>query len=250
MIIFLLPALTFLLLLFLERKLPTVKQNHEHTLWDHFLNGVGFLMQGCMVPALGYWLSQSIIPLVLHDGKGCLPLGWIGCFLLNLIFVDFLYYWQHRSFHHFNFLWKLHHCHHASNRVDIWITSRNSILINFLFVYCLINPFLAFFCDSPEGFYSGAMVTASLDVFRHTQLNLNEIFSPKFIRLVSRIFVMPCHHHHHHCLSKKSVNLGANFIIWDILFGTAYIDTQYPCEYGVTESKHPLKQLLYPLIKE
>lgn len=248
--IFALPALTFFLLLILEKILPTIQQEHQHNFWDQFLNCVGLLMQGCIVPALGYWLSVSIFPLAFREYKGILEIGWLNCFLLNLIFIDFLYYWQHRAFHSFTFLWNLHYCHHASSRVDIWTTSRNSILINFLFVYCLINPPLAFFCDSPEGFYMGAMVTASLDVFRHTRLNLNKLFPRWFLQLISHIIVMPCQHHNHHRLSKESVNLGANFIVWDILFGTAQIDTDYPLAYGVVKAQHPLKQLLHPLLKK
>lgn len=246
MIIFALPAITFFALLFLERCAPVIKQAHRHSLWDRCLNAIGLIIQGCMVPLLGYWLSQAAFPALFQTGKGILQFGWWGCFLLNIVFVDFLYYWQHRAFHHFALLWNLHHCHHAAHRVDIWTTSRNSILINFLFVYCSLNPFLAYCCDSPEGFYAGAMLTASLDVFRHTRLDLNALLPRRLLRALSYIIVMPCQHHQHHQQGKQSVNLAANFILWDILFGTSKIDANYPEAYGVPETKHPLKQLLYP----
>lgn len=248
--IFLLPPITFIVLLVLERRLPTIEQSHQHGFWDHFLNGCGLFMQGCVVPAAGYWISQMALPLIFPGGKGILAFGWWGCFLLNFIVIDFLYYWQHRAFHRFNFLWNLHKCHHASKRVDIWTTSRNSILINLLFVYFLINPILAFLCDAPEAFYTSAMITASLDIFRHTHIDLHQVIPDRIMRVLSLIFVMPCQHHHHHRLEKKSVNLGANLFIWDLLFGTAQLEADYPPAYGVAEAKHPFKQLLYPLFKK
>jgi sterol desaturase/sphingolipid hydroxylase (fatty acid hydroxylase superfamily) len=235
--IFSLPLITFIVLLALEKFLPTIKQNRNYDILDHLLNWTGLIIQGCVVPAMGYLISLIILPNVFPSGKGFLEIGWIGCFVLNLVVIDFLYYWQHRSFHYFQFLWDLHKCHHASKRVDIWATSRNSIIINFVFVYFLFNPFVAFFCDCPEAFYTGAMITASLDIFRHTQLDLNKLIPDRIMRVLSHILVMPCQHHHHHSLSKKSVNLAANFIIWDILFGTAQIDANYPHAYGVSEPR-------------
>jgi len=250
MILFTLPAITFITLLILEKILPTVPQSHHHKRWDHILNCIGLFIQGCIIPATGYWISQSVLPLIFSEGKGSLPLGWWGCFLLNIIFIDLLYYWQHRAFHTFNFLWGLHKCHHASQRVDIWITSRNSILINFLFVYCLINPILAFFCDSPMSFYTGAMITASLDIFRHSHLDLHKILPSILLKVLSHILVMPCQHHQHHQKTIKPVNLSANFIIWDILFGTAEINANYPKNYGIDSLDHPIDQLLYPITKK
>lgn len=248
MIFFLaLPPLTFILLLVLEKKLPVIEQEKGYTYWDYMLNGVGFFMQGCIVPGLGIWLSQSLLPHVFPWMSGVLEFGWWGCFIFNMVFVDFLYYWQHRAFHHFHFLWRLHECHHSTNRVDIWTTSRNSIWINFIFVYCLLNPLFGFLCDSREGFYAGAMVTASLDIFRHTRLDLVGLLPYRLLYVLSHIFVMPCQHHHHHSLSDKPINLAANFIFWDILFGTAKITLHYPQSYGVANTKHPLSQLLYPL---
>ncbi len=73
-------------------------------------------------------------------GAGILPIGWWGAFLLNFVVIDFLYYWQHRWFHRIRPLWKLHRCHHTARRVDIWVTSRNTLVMHFLFVYFLLNP--------------------------------------------------------------------------------------------------------------
>ena len=248
--IFAIPSLTFILLWVLERILPTVAQGQPPQSWDKVLNGIGLFMQGCVVPGCGYLASQKILPLLLPHWQGSLSLGWWGAFLLNIIGVDFLYYWQHRAFHRYTHLWNLHKCHHASSRVDIWVTSRNSLLINFLFVYLLLNPILAFFCDVPMGFYTGAIFTASLDIFRHSSLDMVKILPRWIYAPVSQIMVMPCQHHHHHSLKGLGSNFGANFIIWDRLFGTVETLNSYPHQYGVVKKEHPIKQLLYPFVKK
>ena len=222
MAVFLLPLMTFIGLWLLEKRLPTVPQQ-EHTLWDHLLHAVGLFIQGCVIPFAGYLLSLFVAPLLFPSSAGVLKLGWWGSFLLNLIGVDFLYYWQHRAFHRYDTLWKLHACHHEAARIDVWTTARNSLLVNFLFVYLLINPFLAYFCDAPNAFYLGAMLTASLDIFRHSCVNWNKLIPAPLLQFLSYVFVMPRQHHFHHRVEAPSANFSANFILWDILFGTAVI---------------------------
>ena len=220
--IFVLPILTFFGLWLLEKRLPTVVQE-EHTFWDHLLHAMGLCIQGCVIPILGYILSTNFFPMLFPNSAGILKLGWWGSFLLNFVGVDFLYYWQHRAFHVHNGLWKLHACHHEAARVDVWTTSRNSLAVNFLFVYLLINPFLAYFCDTPSAFYLGAMLTASLDIFRHSAVDWNTLIPKPLLSFLSHIFVMPRQHHFHHRVEAPSANFSANFILWDILFGTAMI---------------------------
>ncbi len=192
------------------------------------MNLSGFLMQGLVIPFAGYVLATSLFPKILPDYKGVLTLGWTGAFLLNFIGVDFLYYLEHRAFHHFPFLWKLHAPHHSSKALNIWVTSRNALVTHFLFVYILVNPILGYLCDTSEGFFAGAMVTAALDLFRHANIRIS-------IPLFDQLFVMPQEHHRHHDAEKSFANYGANFIVWDKLFGTA--ETTTPNEKGSKEKE-------------
>lgn len=242
------PGFFFILLLFGELYLPTITQPHVHHKWDWILNLVGFFMQGVVVPIISYCISMHFLSFLWPTGKAILPLNWYGSFLLNFVGVDFLYYWQHRFFHQFSWAWKWHQCHHNAARVDIWATSRNSIMTNFFFVYLLINPVLGFLCANPQGFFAAAMLTASLDLLRHTNIDFTRIACMnKVSSLLSFIFVMPKDHHRHHYALAKSTNFGANLIIWDKLFNT-FCKTELPAIYKNEKSLHPLKQLLYPLI--
>ncbi len=242
-----LPATVFALLWAAERIFPESNPRPRHTAWDWVLNLSGIFCQGTIIPLAGLAISTRILPALWPEGRGILPLGYWGAFLFNFVIVDFLYYWQHRWFHQAPWLWRLHLCHHASRRVDLWATSRNSLLIHFLFVYFLLNPVFAYLCDEPLGYFCGAALTASLDLLRHSRMRLHRLSASRPGRWLAQIFISPCAHHRHHALGSPGVNYGANFILWDRLFGTADATEVYPARYGLVQAPPPLAQLLSPL---
>jgi sterol desaturase/sphingolipid hydroxylase (fatty acid hydroxylase superfamily) len=205
---------------------------------DHALNLAGLAVQGALVPLAGYWMATQVLAVHLPRAAGTLPLGWLGAFLLNFVLVDFLYYWQHRLFHRVPQLWALHQCHHASPTLDVWATSRNSLAVNFLFVYMLVNPVLGFLCDRPDAFFAAAAVTASLDLWRHSRLP-----APRFL---DGLLVTPARHHSHHSPEGQATNFGANLVVWDRLFGTARAARGFPAEYGTRGAPGPWRQFLFP----
>ena len=236
----LLPVLTFSALLALECAFAG-RAGAAYSRADHLLNLAGLAIQGAVVPALGYVLATEVLAARLPAAAGSLAIGWWGAFALNFVAVDFLYYWQHRLFHRLPALWALHQCHHASPSLSVWASSRNSLAINFLFVYLLVNPVLGFLCDRPEGFFAGAAVTASLDLWRHSRLPA--AWSPAWLR---GVLVTPTHHHYHHSLDGEPRNFGANLIWWDRLFGTEHAPPGYPAAYGTARAPAPWRQFLYP----
>lgn len=235
----LLPFFSFLVLFVLEKKIPASKINKRFTASDWLMNLSGFGMQGLIIPLVGYYLSAYYFPTLLPGFQGVLPLGFAGAFLLNFIGVDFLYYWQHRAFHEISSLWKLHAPHHHSPVVNIWATSRNALVTHFLFVYMLVNPILGYLCDSPEGFFAGAMLTAALDLFRHANLRFRFPF-------LKGVMMLPKDHHRHHDAQRAFANYGANFMIWDRLFGTAEMEDDYPLNFTVPSPPSFTTQLLFP----
>jgi len=241
------PGIFFLLLFLGELSLPNVSLRYSYHRWDWLLNIIGFFMQGLAVPLCGYLIATQLLPLCLPSMKGLLPLSWWGAFLLNFIGIDFMYYWQHRLFHNIPWLWNWHRCHHASPRVDVWATARNSIFINFFFVYLLVNPIVGFLCKNPSGFFVGATLTASLDLLRHSQINWETIpLLRKIIRWMGLIFVVPPQHHRHHYALLKAANFGANLIVWDKLFKTYCMRKEPLLTYQDPDAISPLAQLLYP----
>ncbi len=241
------PAVAFVLLVLGEWLLPTVPRTRRYGAGDWMLNLVGFAFQGWAIPIGGYVIAVHVMGRLWPDGQGVLAVGFWGAFALNLVLVDLLYYWQHRAFHSVGWLWALHKSHHASPTLDVWASARNTLWINLLFVYMLVNPVLGFWVDSPQGFFIGASVTASLDLLRHSRVELERIVPPPVLRALAAVFVVPRAHHQHHDAEQVDVNFGANFIVWDRLFGTAAVNADYPSEYGVPDERSALSQLVYPL---
>lgn len=205
---------------------------------DHLLNLVGLAVQGLVIPLAGYLIATRLLAVQFPELAGALPLGWWGAFALNFIFVDFLYYWQHRLFHRLPALWALHACHHASPTLSVWATSRNALAINFLFVYLLVNPLLGFLCDTPGGFFAAASLTAALDLWRHSRV----LAAPG----LARILVTPWRHHAHHSPHGQNTNYGANLVLWDRIFGTAREAHGYPDRYGTADAPSAWRQFLFP----
>ena len=234
-----LPFVVFILLCWLELKLPAKIQGTVYSVGDWIMNLSGFFMQGIVVPLAGYFIAAHVLPHYFPSAQGILPLGIMGAFLLNVVGVDFLYYLQHRAFHQIPWLWKMHAPHHYSPVVNVWATSRNALLTHFLFVYMLVNPVLGYLCDAPEAFFAGAMFTAALDLFRHSNVRLR-------LPALQGFFVLPKDHHRHHDSEKHFANYGANFIIWDRLFGTADIQDNYPNTYSSANPPSIVTQLFYP----
>lgn len=232
--------ITFVTLLFAEHQCKT-SSTHEasYSAADWFLNLSGFFMQGLVIPLLGMVLASYVFPTLIPHLNHSLKIGFVGSFLLNFVFVDFLYYLQHRAFHQIPALWKLHAPHHFSPTVNVWATSRNALMTHFLFVYMLLSPVLAYLCDVTEGFFIGAMLTASLDLMRHARLAIR-------VPLLESILVMPAEHHRHHDSDRAEANYGANFIIWDKLFGTFEPAAKFPAHYAGASQPSFQTQLLYP----
>jgi sterol desaturase/sphingolipid hydroxylase (fatty acid hydroxylase superfamily) len=250
----LIPSLAFLVLLAGERLATRLDSNGGHGVWDWIIHLSGFVIQGAVTPLCGYIIATALLPAWLPHGAGVLPLGWWGAFLLNFVFVDFLYYWQHRAFHRVDWLWKLHLCHHTAKRVDVWVTSRNALVFHFMFVYVLFNPVLGYLVTRPDAFFAGAMLTASLDLLRHANIDAAKV--PGLARLpaqrglalwLSKVLVLPSAHHRHHGAKDFEGNYGANLIVWDLLFGTYLRAEGYPAAYGVRQAPALSVQWLFPL---
>ena len=145
-LIFAIPGVAFVLLAVGEAVLPRANCGRAYGPWDIALNLVGLGFQGLVVPVAGYLFAVLFLQTSFPGLAGTLQIGFWGAFLLNVIGVDFVFYWQHRAFHRVPALWRFHLCHHATPRVDVWATARNTPITNFFLVYFLLNPLIAFIC--------------------------------------------------------------------------------------------------------
>lgn len=194
------------------------------------LDLAGLLVQGTLVPLLATGLAWAAWSRLLP--AGVLPVGWLGAFLLNVVAVDYLYYWNHRLLHR---LWPVHAVHHSAPAMDVLVTSRNTLWASLLIVYVWVNGLLLHLVDEPAGYAAGVTLTAALDLWRHSPAQLDV---PGLVQ--------PRDHAWHHSADRHDVNFGANWTWWDRLHGTFFRPGPAPERLGAPVPLPLWRQLWWP----
>jgi len=210
------------------------------------LDAIGLGVQGGLVPLIELGLVVSGLRLLAPGLGGSVRLpgdGLVAGFLLNVIAVDYLYYWNHRLLHT-RLLWPVHLVHHTLNEMDVLGTARNTAWTSFLVVYVWVNGAVLFLLAQPEGYAAGAAVTASLDLWRHSELTPQP--QSWLARVLDKVLVLPSHHAWHHASEAVPGNFGANFSAWDRLHGTWIGGSRAPRRLGVTTALPLWRQLWWP----
>lgn len=174
---------------------------------------MGLFIQGIIIPAFPF-LMIPVLDLIFPTFRKFEMNDFLQ-FLLSFIVVDYLYYWNHRIFHKRHF-WSLHRLHHSSRYLDIFATSRNSLITSFLFVYVWAQILGMFLLKDSTPFMLGLGFTFALDLWRHSGIRHNQIIQ----QILGFALILPEQHVLHHSLSGRTKNYGANFCWWDKLHGT------------------------------
>jgi sterol desaturase/sphingolipid hydroxylase (fatty acid hydroxylase superfamily) len=210
---------------------------------DWVMDGTGLIVQGVAVPALQAILVFGLLSELFPGGRGALDISAASGFLINFVAVDYLYYWNHRWLHGRR-LWPAHAAHHTPERLDVFITSRNTLWTPLLIVYLWINGLFLFLLRDPGAFIFAASLTASLDLWRHSS------FSPRpgsaFHRALARVLITPHEHAWHHSRDRAGYNFGANLSIWDRLHGTYHSPPESADKFGVPMALSLKRKLLFP----
>lgn len=181
------------------------------------VDGSGLLVQGLIAAALA----------ALPVARGPLDVPFFVAFLIAFVGVDYAYYWNHRLLH--GALWRWHAVHHSASRLDVLVTSRNTLATPLLIVYLWSGLAALLVLRDASGFLLGMSLTAVLDLWRHSPL----VPPPRVRRALAWLLVTPHEHAWHHSSERTEVNFGANFTIWDRLHGT-YLDAdELPAKLGV-----------------
>ncbi len=209
--------------------------------FEWFLDTSNLFIQGIIIPLVQTFLISYVFVLLFSSYQGILDLNPVASFLLNFVFVDYLYYWNHRLFHHKN-LWPLHLVHHTMERFDVIATSRNTLWSSFFIIYLWVNGLFIFLLKDSFYFVLAICVTASLDLWRHSNF-----FHPKLQRIFSKWFflITPYDHSVHHSKNARN-NFGANLNLFDKLHGTYLYKNTMEQNMGIFSKLSPFRQLLYP----
>ena len=202
------------------------------------LDLINLPIQGILVPILQTVFFYGILSAIFPSYKNTLEFSPVVSFLLNFVFVDYLYYWNHRLLH-VNGLWNLHKVHHSVEDMDVLATSRNTVWTTFLIVYVWINSIFIFLLKDPTYYVMAASLGAALDLWKHSNFYSAHFISDKFF------LATPIDHQWHHSREPNS-NYGANFNLWDKIHGSYRKEQEKPQSLGI-KLKLPLwKSLFFP----
>lgn len=141
---------------------------------------------------------------------------WLKC-LLSLVLLDALIYWQHRLFHKYPILWRLHSTHHFDTEVDASTGARFHPIEIILSMLIKIGAISILGCP-PLAVLLFEVILNTTATFNHSNIRL-----PKRLkRFLQCWLITPEVHRIHHSINpiETHSNYGFCLSIWDKLFNT------------------------------
>lgn len=138
-------------------------------------------------------------------------------FLLMLLFLDILIYWQHRISHVVPLFWRVHRLHHSDTEFDT-STALRFHPIEILASYLLKAVAVLALGVSPVAIIIYEIVLSFCALFNHS----NFTFSKRWEPFVRAILVTPSMHRVHHStqVSETNSNYSTCLSCWDRLFSS------------------------------
>lgn len=223
-----------------ERRLSALRgRSYE----DWVLDCIGLFFQGIVIPILQITAVYQLYRYLLPSSSGCLSVHPIAAVFLSFVFVDYVYYWNHRLLHS-RWFWPVHMVHHTSTEMNVLSTSRNTLWTSFLIVYLWVHALFIYLLQDPTWYIAGVSLTCALDLWRHSAI------APKpkslLYRLLSVLLILPQDHAWHHATASDRANYGANFKLWDMIHRTYYKCENSPASLGVKTDLTLIEKLVWP----
>lgn len=218
----------------LERFFPRRRQGLFRSGWS--LDVIYYVM-GCFVGHCSDAICLGALLLIRHASGFNAPHlaasqpAWLQ-FIEILLMADFLAYVFHRALHRSPILWRLHRVHHTSEHMD-WLANVRLHPLDKLFGDCFqFIPILFLgFANGPLATYT--IFLAFQGFLNHSNININ--YGP-----LRWVIASPQFHHWHHCNDEGYLNrnFAPHLVIFDLLFGTAYIAAPraQPKSFGIPET--------------
>ena len=180
------------------------------------LSFVNTFLIAIIIPVAGVTAAQ----LAAEKGWGLLnyfqTVSWIS-FLAYLLIFDLTIYWQHRLYHRFNLLWRLHRVHHTDLDYDV------STGIRFHPLSILISTTIKLFLIVAMGPPAIAVLISEILLNATSMFNHSNVKIPTKLDVALRYFlVTPDMHRVHHSVehAEHNKNFGFNFPWWDRIFAS------------------------------
>ncbi|MES2958938.1 MAG: exosortase [Pseudomonadota bacterium] len=173
----------------------------------------GNMLVSLVLPISAVALAQRQEPRML--GQLAWPPG--ALIVLTFMLIDLWRYWEHRLFHHFTVLWRLHLVHHSDAAVDVTTAERHHPLESLAGTAIMMALVVALGLPA-AGIALYVLVASVISFVTHANLRL----PPALDRVLSLVVVTPAVHavHHSALRSETNSNFGAVLTLWDRCFGT------------------------------
>jgi sterol desaturase/sphingolipid hydroxylase (fatty acid hydroxylase superfamily) len=145
------------------------------------------------------------------------PLASWAAFVIGIVALDLVIYFQHVMFHAVPTLWRLHRVHHADQDFDV-TTGTRFHPIEILLSIVIKCAAVAAIGASPAAVLVFEVLLNATAMFNHANASLPG-WSERWVRF---LVVTPDMHRVHHSVlyDESSSNFGFNLPWWDRLFGT------------------------------
>jgi sterol desaturase/sphingolipid hydroxylase (fatty acid hydroxylase superfamily) len=229
----------------LRRSAPAARERW-HDLVYYFLSSLLPALLLALPLAMLAMAARALLPAALPAAMAALPLAA----RLGLAFVigEVGFYWGHRLTHAIPLLWRFHAIHHSPQHLYFMVNTRaHPVDLIFtrlvglapLYVLGLAGPGI----EGSVAPVSVILVATVWGFFIHANLAIR--LGPLEWLLATPAF----HHWHHSRRDHTNRNFASMLPLLDRLFGTHYLPSHWPAEYGI---EHPLPptlgaQLLDPL---
>lgn len=210
-------VIVFLAIAGCEMRWPR-RQRHFSKLirWQRNLGLIGidavliYLLMPITVTMMADYAHQHKLGLL---NQVSLPVGM--AWLIALIWMDLVIYWQHRWFHQVGWLWKLHKVHHVDLEIDV--TSGLRFHPGEIFLSLLIKCVAVVFMGVPVVvvIISESLINSAA-MFNHGNIAIPQDKD----HLLRRFIVTPDMHRIHHSVIVRETNSNYGFCLswWDYLF--------------------------------
>ncbi|HEY6087268.1 MAG TPA: sterol desaturase family protein, partial [Burkholderiaceae bacterium] len=137
--------------------------------------------------------------------------------VLTFLLIDFWRYCEHRLYHRFTVLWRLHLVHHSDVAIDFTSAERHHPLESLASAAIMLALVVALGLPA-EGIAIYVLIASVIAFVTHANLRL----APTLDRILNQLVVTPAVHavHHSALRSQTNSNFGAVLTLWDRCFGT------------------------------
>jgi sterol desaturase/sphingolipid hydroxylase (fatty acid hydroxylase superfamily) len=168
--------------------------------------------------------------------------GWVA-WVVAMVGVDFVYYWDHRMGHEVRLLWSSHVVHHSSQRYNYSTALRQTWTGFYVFIFFIPVVLVGVPVEVALAAYS---VNLLYQFWIHTE-RIDKMWG-----WFEYVFNTPSHHRVHHGSQSQYLdrNYGGVLIIWDRMFKSFEPEGERVV-YGLTkniETHNPLKVATHELV--